>query len=91
VTYHVSYKGDNSGRRAVNDWVQWLGMKRSKMLARVARGTSTDPDLPCSTPTERWNTFNLCCGFAGVSGQPVREAFKHFAKITQEELEAIPD
>lgn len=86
MSYEISYKGDNSSRRAIGDWAAYMGLRQAKQLARLARGL----DEP-KTLRARWQWFNLGSAFAGVSGHPVREAFKHFAGITQEELEAIPD
>lgn len=86
--YETSYKGDNSPRRAIRDWVEWLGFKNAHILAKVAAGR--DSRVPQDLE-RRWKAFCFYCAFAGVSGYPVREAFKHFAGITQAELEAIPD
>lgn len=87
----ISYKGDNSPRRAIVDLIQWFGFRRARQLCRLAAGKPAFGNPGIEDLSERWNTFNWACGFGGVSGHPVRETFKHFARLTQEELEAIPD
>lgn len=83
--------GDEAARRAINDWVSWLGLRRAKGLAYLAAGRPWMGNPAQEDLTGRWDMFNFACGFAGVSGFPVREAFKRFAHLTQEQLEAIPE
>lgn len=73
--YEISYKGDNSDRRAINDWVGWMGMKRAKLLIAFVKQGGT------------WKQFDFYCGFAGVSGKPNIATFEHFAgrKLTDED------
>lgn len=65
--YEISYKGDNSDRRAINDWVNWLGLRRAKLLAGLVKQGGT------------WKQFDFYCSFAGVSGKPNIAAYEHFA------------
>jgi hypothetical protein len=53
----ISYTGDNSPRRALIDWCQWLGFKRAHQLARLAAGKTCFGEPPAIDLKERWNTF----------------------------------
>jgi len=90
--YDVSYAKDNSPRRAVFDLVHWIGFRRARIMLKIAKYgmRSANGEIKTDIKT-RWDAFNFYCSMLGVSGHPVREAFKRWASITQAQLEAIPD
>jgi hypothetical protein len=59
----ISYRGDNSGRRAINDLIRWFGLGKSKYIFRACRQCKTMQDLNC---------ISIGVGIGGVSGEPVR-------------------
>lgn len=72
----ISYKGDNSDHRALNDLCQWFGFKRSLLIFREAQRISRIAD-----ESERNKALDGLCfavEMAGVSGHPVRRLFAHF-------------
>lgn len=74
--YDVSYKGDNTGRRAINDMFRYIGLNRSKIVLRTAKAYAVIED-----EAERNRKYNgLCCQiefFCGVSGEPIRRLFAY--------------
>lgn len=77
--YTIDYSRDNSDRRAVLDWINWLGFKRAKLLAVLAKEHGN------------WKQFDFYCCFAGVSDKPNIAAFEHFAgrKLTDADWEGM--
>ena len=76
--FTISYKGQTSDRKALNDWCNWLGLKRAKLLLTLARR-----DAPLLTT---WRQFDFYCSFAGVSGHPVLAVFAYCHAMSVEEL-----
>lgn len=68
MTYEVSYKGDNTGRRAINDLIRWFGLDKSKMIYRAVRDCHNCNDL---------DSVNMAISMGGVSGEPVRRLIAH--------------
>lgn len=66
--YEISYKGDNSDRRALNDFVHYVGLTPAKLLIRLLRAAKTLADI---------DRADFYCGFAGVQGEPVRALIRH--------------
>lgn len=67
--YTISYKGDNSGRRAINDFIRYVGLRRAKVLFRLCRNARVYGQL---------DEFNFYSSFAGVQGEPVRRVIAHY-------------
>lgn len=65
---YVSYKGDNSGRRAINDLIGWFGLSKSKLIFRGVRAAKTFADI---------DRMDMAISFGGVSGEPVRRLYAH--------------
>ena len=63
MSYEISYRGDNTGRRALNDLIGYIGLSRSKIIFRAMRSATTFADLDAAT---------IMASFCGVSGEPVR-------------------
>jgi hypothetical protein len=59
----VSYRGDNTGRRAIIDLIRWFGLHKSKIIFRAVRQCETFQEL---------DQCNMAISFGGVQGEPVR-------------------
>ena len=64
----ISYKGDNTKRRAICDLCRWFGLSKSKLIIRGVRAAQTYGDL---------DELNMVIGFGGCEGEPVRRLFAH--------------
>lgn len=60
--------GENEGRRAALEAVQYLGFRRSLILARAIRSGGY-----------KESSLRTLCMFSGVQGRPVTELLKIFA------------
>lgn len=79
----ISYANrPDAQRKAINDWCNYLGLKRAKLLLCLAR-----QDKPIR---ELWDSFNRWCGFTGVTGYPVLATFAYCHAMTVEELQNHP-
>ena len=67
--YTISYKGDNSGRRAINVFIRYVGLHRAKIPCRLCRNAITYGQL---------DSFDFYSSFAGVQGEPVRRVIAHY-------------
>ena len=66
--YTVSYRGDNSGRKAINDLIGWFGLNKSKLIIRGMRACKTFSDI---------DGVDMAIGFGGVTGEPVRRLISY--------------
>ena len=82
MSHYTRDYANQTDRKAIIDWVNWLGMKRAKILLRVARQDQPIADL--------WKSFNFYCSFTGVSGYPVLATFAYCHAMTVEELRNHP-
>jgi hypothetical protein len=64
----ISYRGDNTKRRAINDLIRWFGLSKSKLIIREVRKCRTMGDL---------DGINIAIAFGGCEGEPVRRLFAH--------------
>lgn len=68
-------EGDEEDRRALNDFVNYLGLSRAKILRRLAMDITISEE-----------SYTHWCSFAGVEGRPVHVSFKRWRGQTK----AIP-
>lgn len=64
----ISYKGDNTKRRAIIDLIGWYGLSKSKLIFRSVRAAKTIKDL---------DNCDMAICFSGVTGEPVRRLFAY--------------
>lgn len=79
TTREISYKGDNSDRRALLDLVRWFGFKRSRVIWKEFRNAKVYiTNHPEWDPTQFLNGSVMAIEFGGVSGHPVRCLIRKF-------------
>lgn len=75
---YVEYnrKDSSEARRAIVDLIQYIGIKRAKILFRTVR----------QRQTRSLDAFGFLCGMAGVQGWPVEALWRY---LTYQPLDAI--
>jgi hypothetical protein len=75
----ISYRGDNTGRRSINDMVRWFGLAKSKtiivMMQNAKAYKAQHPEWDCN---KFLNGVCMAIEMGGVSGEPVRRLFAHY-------------
>lgn len=83
--YEVSYRSDNTKRRAICDMIRYIGLSRSKIVLGVAKQASKIED-----DVERNKSYNGLCFnievFCGVQGEPIRRLIAYVGG--EEQLES---
>ena len=64
---YVKYSGPQGARKAMLDFVQWCGFRRSVILFRTAKLCTEE-------------NFRHWCSFAGVEGYPVTAVYKRYGR-----------
>lgn len=70
MTMEISYKGDNTGRQAINDLIRWFGLSKTKKVMRCMRA-KPNPSIA------HMNMVCMAIEIGGVSGEPVRRLFAY--------------
>ena len=82
MAYEVSYVGDNSKRRAINDLCRYIGLGPSKVVCREARRIAAIENEEQRNKAYNGLSFQISM-FLGVSGEPVRRLFAHYGGEAQ--------
>lgn len=75
----VNYKGDNTGRRAINDLLRWFGLAQSKfIIGEMPRARDFARRHPEWNSNKFLNGACFAIEIGGVQGEPIRRLFAHY-------------